>query len=85
MAYNPSNLSALVYANGHTQWHYRTGDPWTEVMGEGYFDPAASMLRIGDLITLNTQTQHDPIHTLVFVTGNSAAGRVTIREIGSAR
>jgi hypothetical protein len=27
MAYDPTNLSALSYANGFTLWHYKTTDP----------------------------------------------------------
>ena len=53
MAYQPENLSALAYANGFTLWHYRTGDEPHEVEGDGYFDGAVRMLRVGDAIMVN--------------------------------
>ena len=54
MAYDASNLSALTYANGFTLWHYKTPDTATVVDGGGYFNEAASMLRVGDFVFANT-------------------------------
>lgn len=54
MAYQPKNLSALAYANGYTRWHYRTSDSGAAVCETGYFNAAASMLRVGDQIDVNT-------------------------------
>jgi hypothetical protein len=56
MAYAPNNLSALAYANGFTLWHYKTPDPALEVDTTGYFNGAATMLRVGDFIMANTNT-----------------------------
>ena len=53
MAYDPTQLSALSYANGFTLWHYRTDDQWDKVIDPGYFNSAASMLRAGDMIIVN--------------------------------
>jgi hypothetical protein len=56
MAYAPKNLSALAYANGFTLWHYKTSDLPAEVDTSGYFNGAATMLRTGDFIMANTNT-----------------------------
>ncbi len=53
MAYDPKNLSALAYANGFTLWHYRTNDVAADVDTVGYFNKAASFMRIGDFIITN--------------------------------
>jgi hypothetical protein len=50
MAFKPSDLSALAYANGFTLWHYRTTDSSTTVDTTGYFNQAAGILRVGDFI-----------------------------------
>ncbi|HJQ87790.1 MAG TPA: hypothetical protein VJ820_10085, partial [Propionibacteriaceae bacterium] len=56
MAYSPKNLSALAYANGFTLWHYKTPDLAADVGSAGYFNDAASMLRVGDFVFANVNT-----------------------------
>ena len=56
MAYDPNNLSVLAYANGFTLWHFATADTATAVSTVGYFNPAADMLRTGDMILANVET-----------------------------
>lgn len=56
MAYNPKNLSVLAYANGFTLWHYSTADTSTDTDTAGYFNSAADMLRVGDMILANVDT-----------------------------
>ena len=56
--YDPYNLSAMTYANGFTLWHYKTTDRFSDVVGVGYFNDAASMLRVGDFIMLNCIDGH---------------------------
>jgi hypothetical protein len=60
MAYNPRNLSVLAYANGFTLWHYTTTDTAAETDSTGYFNGAADMLRIGDMILANCDTDGTP-------------------------
>ena len=50
MAYDPKNLSVLAYANGFTLWHYTTLDASSTVGASGYFNLAADMVRVGDLL-----------------------------------
>ncbi len=71
MACDPTNLSALAYANGFTLWHYRTSDPIADVSVNGYFNPAASMLRVGDFVIANAGIGVVPTHGLMVVRGNS--------------
>ncbi len=54
MAYLARNLSVLAYANGFTLWHYAFNtDTAAVVYTIGYFNPAADMLRKGDMILAN--------------------------------
>lgn len=48
------NLSAIFYANGFTQWHYRfDGDG---VPAAGHFSPAWKQIRLGDQIDFVSRT-----------------------------
>lgn len=54
MAYLARNLSVLAYANGFTLWHYASSTDTAAVVDtNGYFNPAADMLRKGDMILAN--------------------------------
>ncbi len=45
------NLSVLAYAQGFTLWHYKAGPvPMRRVGATGFMDPAANMVRSGDLV-----------------------------------
>jgi hypothetical protein len=69
MAYNPSGLSAISYANGFTLWHYRTVDD--SVATPGYFDPAHKMLRVGDFIMVNLAVDTArQSHCIICIVGN---------------
>lgn len=75
MAYQPTSLSVLAYANNFTFWHYTTTD--TVVTTAGYFNAATDMLRVNDLIISNFNTGVTPTTKFYVVTGN-ANGVVTI-------
>lgn len=75
MAFTPSDLSVLAYANNFTLWHYVTID--ADVTVGSYFDNASDMLRVNDLIIANVDTDGTPATTFYVVTGNSG-GSVTI-------
>lgn len=57
MSFEAAQFSVLAYANGFTHWHYRSADPLPELLAPTYFMPAAEMLRPGDQITANLQSQ----------------------------
>jgi hypothetical protein len=80
MAYQSKDLSVLAYANGFTLWHYSTPDAAGSVDTAGYFNPAADMLRAGDIIIANTETSGTPKGGLFFVSA-AAAGAVDVNDM----
>ena len=86
MAYASKDLSVLAYANGFTLWHYTTADAAADVDTAGYFNGAADMLRVGDIVVANVDTAGTPGAGLFLVNAN-AAGVVDVADmtqIGSA-
>ncbi len=75
MAFKATDLSVLAYANKFTLWHYVTTDD--AVTGGGYFNSAADMMRINDLIIANVDTDGTPATKFYIVTGNTGTA-VTI-------
>jgi hypothetical protein len=71
MSYIASDLSVLAYANNFTLWHYTTTD--SSVTSGGYFNSAASMLRLNDLIIVNIDTDGTPSTKFYIVTGNTGS------------
>lgn len=71
MAYNSKNLSVLAYANQFTLWHYVSTDTAPTVIGAGYFNAAADMVRVNDLIIANINTGGSPATNFYVVTGNT--------------
>ena len=89
MAYNPSNLSALCYANGFTLWHYKTPDHPSKIHTADYFNEAAAMLRVGDFMFVNTNSGrahehkgHRAIESCALIITSNAAGNVEIERVG---
>ncbi len=71
MAYSSENLSVLAYANGFTLWHYTTTDSAATADTSGYFNSAAEMLRVGDMILANVDTTGTPGAGIFLVNANS--------------
>lgn len=69
------DLSVLAYANNFTLWHYTTID--SAVTGAGYFNNAATMMRTGDLLIANLDTDGTPSTKFYIVTGITS-GVVTV-------
>ncbi|CAA7617647.1 hypothetical protein [Magnetospirillum sp. UT-4] len=80
MAYLSKDLSVLAYANGFTLWHYTTADAAATVDGSGYFNPAADMLRAGDIIIANVESGGTPKAGLFFVS-TAASGVVDVNDM----
>jgi hypothetical protein len=80
MAYDASNLSALTYANGFTLWHYKTPDAAADVDNNGYFNEAASMLRVGDFIFANANVDAT-MESGVFIVASNSAGVVNLANM----
>ncbi len=73
--FSASNLSVLAYANNFTLWHYTTADD--AVTGAGYFNNAASMLRVNDLMIVNYNTDGTPA-TKFYIVTDITSGVVTV-------
>lgn len=69
MAFQSKELSVLAYANNFTLWHYTTTD--SSVVTAGYFNSAASMLRVNDLMIVNLDTDGTPSTVFYIVTANT--------------
>jgi len=80
MAYLSKDLSVLAYANGFTLWHYTTADATATVDTTGYFNPAASMLRVGDILVANVETAGTMKAGLFLVSAN-ANGIVDVNDL----
>nr|BDD47281.1 hypothetical protein 5 [bacterium] len=80
MAYTASNLSVLAYANGFTLWHYKTTDTAAETEAANYFDNAADLLRVGDLLLISTDTDGTAESRLTGI-GDITAGVVSLGQV----
>lgn len=80
MAYASKDLSVLAYANGFTLWHYTTHDAATDVDTAGYFNGAADLLRVGDMLLANCAVGGSPA-TGVLVVAASANGAVDVANL----
>lgn len=75
MSLQLSDLSVLAYANNFTLWHYKTEDDAVTV--SNYFDNAADMMNVNDLIIANVDTDGTSATTFYIVT-DITSGVVTI-------
>ena len=71
MAFLSKDLSVLAYANGFTLWHYATVDTPITVDTAGYFNAATDMVRVGDMVMANTDTDGSPASGIYLVNANS--------------
>lgn len=75
MSLQLSDLSVLAYANNFTLWHYKTEDSSVETAS--YFDNAADMMNVGDLIIANIDTDRTPA-TRFYVVTAASGGAVSV-------
>ena len=75
MAFKPSDLSVLAYANNFTLWHYSTED--TAVTGSSYFNNASDMVRVNDLMITSLDTDGTP-STMFYIVTDNTDGVVTV-------
>jgi len=50
MAYSASGLTRMAGGGGHNMWFYDSTDAMTAVRASGYFNDAAGMINVGDVI-----------------------------------
>lgn len=80
MAFKSKDLSVLAYANGFTLWYYTTVDTAATVDTAGYFNDAADMLRVGDMLFANVDTDGTPAGGIFYVNAN-ASGTVDVADM----
>lgn len=71
MPYNAANLTRLAGASGVSLWHYSTTDTIADVNTAGYFNAAANMLGLNDVIIAVTSTGGTPVVSHTYVNANS--------------
>jgi hypothetical protein len=75
MAYNSTGLnlaSGSKAGNAPQFWTYKTADVITAVDGSGYFNSAASLLKVGDLMYVHANSAGTtPTYGFVIVTSNT--------------
>jgi hypothetical protein len=63
MAFEIQSLSVLAYANGFTLWHYRSdNDTRAQTVAAGYFNPAAHLVRRGDMVLSRSSDTFSILH-----------------------
>lgn len=70
MAFQSKDLSVLAYANGFTLWHYATVDVAVDVDTAGYFNTATDMVRTGDMVLANVDTDGTPASGIYLISSN---------------
>lgn len=52
MAYSASGLTRMAGGGGYNIWYYSSVDALTLVRASGYFNDAASVMNVGDLVAV---------------------------------
>ncbi len=82
MSFAARDLSVLAYANGFTLWHYTTADD--AVTAAGYFNDASDMLRVGDVIIANVNTDDTvAMDTMIYTVTASGDSGVTVIDFSA--
>lgn len=71
MPFSASGLTRLAGASGVSLWHYATTDSLDDVNTAGYFNSAANMLGLNDVIIAVTATGGTPVVSHTYVNANS--------------
>lgn len=71
MAFNAANLTRLAGASGVSLWHYTTTDTIADVNTAGYFNSAANMMNINDVIIAVTSSGGTPVVSHTYVNSNT--------------
>jgi hypothetical protein len=71
MAFTPASLTRLAGASGVSLWHYSTADTLADINTAGYFNSAANVLHINDVIIAVTETGGTPVVSHTYVNANS--------------
>ena len=80
MAFKSKDLSVLAYANGFTLWHYTSVDLAADIDTAGYFNDASDMVRVGDMVMADADTDGTPASGIYLVNAN-ASGVVDLADM----
>ena len=73
MAYSSSGLTRIGSGGGYAVWMYATTDNLTAVVVSGYFNDAANMLNVGDVIlTVDTDAAVPALAATVVVSNDGS-------------
>ena len=71
MAYTASSLIRIGGGSGQALWYYTSEDTIADANTAGYFNDAAGMLNLNDLIMTVTSTSGTPVITHAYVNANN--------------
>lgn len=73
MAYTASSLCCIGGGSGQRLWYYSTADTIATVNTAGYFNDAATMLNVNDVILAITSTGGTPVVSHTYVNANDGS------------
>lgn len=73
MAFTPASLTRLAGASGVSLWHYSTADAVGDVNTAGYFNAAANMLNVYDVIIAVTSVGGSVAVSHMYVNANNGS------------
>ena len=76
MKFENKNFAVLVYANGFTGWLYRSKEPITKIIADGYFAPVETLLNVGDTMTIVASDTSDVYYV-------SSLNPVSLKKLGA--
>lgn len=71
MPFSASGLTRLAGASGVSLWHYTTTDAVADVNTVGYFNSAANMMNVNDIVLCVSSTGTTPVISQLYVNANS--------------
>ena len=73
MAYDSANLIRIGGGSGQNLWYYSTTETQAQIDAVNYFNDAAKMLSVNDVIICITATGGTPVVTHAYVNANDGS------------